>query len=633
MKQPLTSRANPLHPNLLHPNLSPPPRPRRPLTARQPTMSLITRRLLLLTVTAAALAALSVPKPASAYTLLTLDSGRTIVKWAGGLVSFEINANLLPTLTDDVAAVLAGMSAWSSLPCAAVSVTDRGLTQASGASYTGGFDGVNRVVYVAAQNWRAEDSSALAVTTFNFNQTQLAEADISFNGSYQWSTTGQSGKFDVQGVATHEIGHFFGILHTQDASATMYPSTGPNELGPRSLAPDDTQAFCFLYPKAGVYACDTQNRCPQVNYYDQFGRDRALGQMQCVDGLCVLGGEAPSLGMGDVCQDSTQCADDLLCAENAGERRCTQPCALGQAGQGCPQGFQCVTAGFVSEDGLCWLEGQGTVALGGECLFSSECVDGLCVLDPTRAAEGVGLCSKLCREGVGTCPQDTLCLPIPIPGRSACLPTGDGQPGQACESFIDCEGGRCLRDAQGSACRAGCDAQVWPDGCAAGSACLRTLYGDACLGVGSGAPGTACGEAFDCDSLLCLPAVDGGESLCSARCDQDHPCGEGLTCQFFGAGQEFCVPGGSVASDTASDAAGGDAGDAQPVTGSSADAGADLLGGEDVSLGEVSDDGCGCRIVGPRPLGRHGERSLAWVALVGGVLIGWRRARRQRVIR
>lgn len=577
---------------------------------------------------AAALVCMTKAPSAHAFTVLTLDNGRTVVRWPGGAMSFEINTSLIPYLSDDIDAVLAGFAAWEQLTCAQVTLSDEGLTQAQGASYTGGFDGVNRVVFVEAQNWRAEDSSALAVTTFDFTGTGLGEADISYNGSYRWSTTGEGGKYDVQGVGTHEIGHYFGILHSDEAAATMFPSTGAAELGPRTLAPDDQQAFCFLYPAGGTYTCDDQNACPQINYYDQFGRDRALGQMRCVEGVCKLGDQSVEGGFGDLCEDSTQCADELICAENAGERRCTQNCTLGQVG-GCPQDAQCVTFSFVSDEGVCWPEGQGTKVLGDECLFSSECIDGLCVLNPSKREEGVGLCSRLCREGVGSCPDETLCLPIPIPGRSACLPTGDGTPGTPCASFIDCEGGLCLRDGDGvSACRAACDADALPDLCASGSACLRSLYGDACLPVGESAPGVACNAPFDCDSLLCLPdtspGAPQGASVCSRRCDRDAaPCPEGLTCQFFGVGQEFCVADSTPPADTNTDTTND--------TTSTADTSSDTANAADTANTSTPntdpDDGCGCQHIARTPAAPKG---YTWALFALGACALWGAARTRR---
>ena len=52
----------------------------------------------------------------------------------------------------------------------------------------------------------------------------------------------------MQNVATHEIGHFIGIGHTNDPEATMYSNMGSGETKKRSLEQDDIDAVSFLYP-------------------------------------------------------------------------------------------------------------------------------------------------------------------------------------------------------------------------------------------------------------------------------------------------------------------------------------------------------------------------------------------------
>jgi hypothetical protein len=54
--------------------------------------------------------------------------------------------------------------------------------------------------------------------------------------------------YDVQSVVTHEIGHFFGLGEDMtDASATMYFSTAPCDLGKRDLLATDTTEMTSLY--------------------------------------------------------------------------------------------------------------------------------------------------------------------------------------------------------------------------------------------------------------------------------------------------------------------------------------------------------------------------------------------------
>ena len=75
---------------------------------------------------------------------------------------------------------------------------------------------------------------------------QIIRADIAFNPMVQFDTGGGSGQ-DLQTVATHEIGHFFGLDHSAIARAVMYPFA-PDSL--TTLSYDDVAGISSLYPKS-----------------------------------------------------------------------------------------------------------------------------------------------------------------------------------------------------------------------------------------------------------------------------------------------------------------------------------------------------------------------------------------------
>ncbi|MFT5352985.1 MAG: hypothetical protein ACI9KE_000182 [Polyangiales bacterium] len=62
---------------------------------------------------------------------------------------------------------------------------------------------------------------------------------------------------DLESVLTHEIGHFFGLAHSQFAFATMHASAPRGETDKRTVSSDDILGVCGIYPLDGpAAACD-----------------------------------------------------------------------------------------------------------------------------------------------------------------------------------------------------------------------------------------------------------------------------------------------------------------------------------------------------------------------------------------
>src|SRR5437764_10510635 len=74
---------------------------------------------------------------------------------------------------------------------------------------------------------------------------QIIKADLVFNPAVTFDTGGGTGQ-DLQTVATHEAGHFFGLDHSAIARAVMYPFA-PVSL--TTLSYDDVAGISSLYPK------------------------------------------------------------------------------------------------------------------------------------------------------------------------------------------------------------------------------------------------------------------------------------------------------------------------------------------------------------------------------------------------
>jgi hypothetical protein len=82
------------------------------------------------------------------------------------------------------------------------------------------------------------------------NEYPIVESDIAFNSNYKWTTTGESGKYDFQSVALHEMGHTIGLgdlynkaQFSKDTRQVMHYYTGVK----RTLGNGDATGVWKLY--------------------------------------------------------------------------------------------------------------------------------------------------------------------------------------------------------------------------------------------------------------------------------------------------------------------------------------------------------------------------------------------------
>jgi len=115
-------------------------------------------------------------------------------------------------------------------------------------------------------------SSALALTTvtFNYKTGELLDADVELNSAQGIFTQGDEYVYiDLQAIVAHEAGHFLGLDHTNDTTATMAPGYVPHTVDQRTLALDDEMGICASYQEDRV---TTSNSCdPRGTYSAQCG--------------------------------------------------------------------------------------------------------------------------------------------------------------------------------------------------------------------------------------------------------------------------------------------------------------------------------------------------------------------------
>ena len=104
-------------------------------------------------------------------------------------------------------------------------------------------------VFFVEEDWAYDDTTiGLTLTTF-VSGGRIIDADIGFNADmYSFTMGDEDVDTDLLTIATHEIGHFFGIGHSEFEDATMTPFYANGTIEGRTLHEDDIAAIEHQYP-------------------------------------------------------------------------------------------------------------------------------------------------------------------------------------------------------------------------------------------------------------------------------------------------------------------------------------------------------------------------------------------------
>jgi hypothetical protein len=227
------------------------------------------------------------------------------VWWRNACVSYDIQKDASRSVSYDTAArvIAAAFAKWTTATCAAdaagdtrvsIDVSDLGPVTCSQVEYDR-FGGPNQHLIVFRDDvWPHNDANntlGLTTVTFDADTGELYDADTEINGTVPLGVGDpvMLGVYDFESIITHEAGHFLGLAHSGDISATMYAHYTQGSTAMRSLTADDVAGLCSIYPpngtrnvdpsvaSGGSVAEDSCNPTPRNGFTTQCSQPRKSG--------------------------------------------------------------------------------------------------------------------------------------------------------------------------------------------------------------------------------------------------------------------------------------------------------------------------------------------------------------------
>jgi hypothetical protein len=191
------------------------------------------------------------------------------VHWGTREIEYAFNGRGFPGLDQNAVhdAVAAAFATWSDVPCGGHPLGFRFFPLSMSTDLTVGpaasEPNLNVISLLTPAEWQREGfgASEFARTKLWYDEQsgEIVGADIAFNPAVMPlavcadSTSCGADTIDLQNVITHELGHFLGLAHSEDASATMWCAAQRGDHEKRTLADDDRAGLCASYKNGGAF--------------------------------------------------------------------------------------------------------------------------------------------------------------------------------------------------------------------------------------------------------------------------------------------------------------------------------------------------------------------------------------------